>query len=107
MDLDLYLDSIFNGFGYGFGFKCNHGLDWILDLIIFVDMYLDLDSKIYPNSDIRVQYCRVISKISKVWSSVLFTAIINTHLLIWFQTIVLWCRNRKQLHLVWSRPVLR
>ena len=43
MDLDLDLDSIFNGFGSGFGFKCVLGLDWILDLKKFMDLDLDLD----------------------------------------------------------------
>ena len=43
MDLDLDLDSIFNGFGSGFGFKCLLGLDWILDLKKFMDLDLDLD----------------------------------------------------------------
>ena len=43
MDLNLDLDSIFNGFGSGFGFKCVLGLDWILDLKKFMDLDLDLD----------------------------------------------------------------
>ena len=41
MDLDLDLDSIFNGFGSGFGFKCVLGLDWILDLKKFMDSDLE------------------------------------------------------------------
>ena len=51
MDLDLDLDSIFNGFGSGFGFKCVLGLDWILDLKKFMDLDLDLDLFLDMNSN--------------------------------------------------------
>ena len=59
MDLDLDLDSIFNGFGSGFGFKCVHGLDWILDLKkcmdldLDLDLFLDMDSNPNPRIQIR------------------------------------------------------
>ena len=51
MDLDLDLDSIFNRFGSGFGFKCVLGLDWILDLkkIMDLDLFLDMDSNPNPH----------------------------------------------------------
>ena len=59
MDLDLDLDSIFNGFGSGFGIKCVLGLDWILDLKkcldldLDLDLFLDMDSNPNPRIQIR------------------------------------------------------
>ena len=66
MDLDLDLDSIFNGFGSGFGFKCVLGLDWILDLKKFMDLDLDLDLFLdmdsNPNPRIQIRTSLVIEQ---------------------------------------------
>ena len=65
MDLDLDLDSIFNGFGSGFGFKCVLGLDWILDLKKFMDLDLDLDLFLdmdsNPNPRIQIRTSLVVT----------------------------------------------
>ena len=75
MDLDLDLDSIFNGFGSGFGFKCVLGLDWILDLKKFMDLdldldlFLDMDSNPNPRIQIRTSLIkRPISSFIKLQS---------------------------------------
>ena len=66
MDLDLDLDSIFNGFGSGFGFKCVLGLDWILDLKKFMDLdldldlFLDMDSNPNPRIQIRTSLVEIV-----------------------------------------------
>ena len=64
MDLDLDLDSIFNGFG----FKCVLGLDWILDLKKFMDLDLDLDLFLdmdsNPNPRIQIRTSLVARTIS-------------------------------------------
>ena len=76
MDLDLDLDSIFNGFGSGFGFKCVLGLDWILDLKKFMDLdldldlFLDMDSNPNPRIQIRtslmsIKFCQKKALMSK------------------------------------------
>ena len=76
MDLDLDLDSIFNGFGSGFGFKCVLGLDWILDLKKFMDLdldldlFLDMDSNPNPRIQIRTSLLAISSVPgwpTKVW----------------------------------------
>ena len=76
MDLDLDLDSIFNGFGSGFGFKCVLGLDWILDLKKFMDLDLDLDLFLdmdsNPNPRIQIRTSLVVASIfSRLTSDVM------------------------------------
>ena len=70
MDLDLDLDSIFNGFGSGFGFKCVLGLDWILDLKKFMDLDLDLDLFLdmdsNPNPRIQIRTSLVLMRLYKL-----------------------------------------
>ena len=70
MDLDLDLDSIFNGFGSGFGFKCVLGLDWILDLKKFMDLDLDLDLFLdmdsNPNPRIQIRTSLVPTRIDRM-----------------------------------------
>ena len=69
MDLDLDLDSIFNGFGSGFGFKCVLGSDWILDLKkimdLDLDLFLDMDSNPNPRIQIRTS---LLNRSSALWS---------------------------------------
>ena len=75
MDLDLDLDSIFNGFGSGFGFKCVLGLDWILDLKKFMDLDLDLDLFLdmdsNPNPRIQIRTSLVPTKKPKGENAIL------------------------------------
>ena len=72
MDLDLDLDSIFNGFGSGFGFKCVLGLDWILDLKKFMDLDLFLDMDSNPNPRIQIRTSLVVASIfSRLTSDVM------------------------------------
>ena len=81
MDLDLDLDSIFNGFGSGFGFKCVLGLDWILDLKKFMDLDLDLDLFLdmdsNPNPRIQIRTSLLLRTKKKLLPNCPFKSVIS------------------------------